>query len=71
MQNMILPKCAWANIQKTVGYTKHTHTHTHTYTLGPFQGWRETKWMVGVVCKQREKNLKKKSRKMIFQWNKV
>ena len=30
MQNMILQKCAWANIQTTIAYT-HTHTHTHIY----------------------------------------
>ena len=43
MQNMILQKCAWASIQTTVAYTKHSHTHTHTHIhvyvyihFGPF-----------------------------------
>ena len=37
---------------------QNTHTHKDIYLyiyLGLFQGWRETKWMVAVVCKQREK----------------
>ena len=40
MQNMILQKCAWANIQTTVAYTKYTHTqryiYIYIYIFGPF-----------------------------------
>ena len=46
-------------------YKIHTHTQRYIYIyiyiymylglLGLFQGWSETKWMVAVVCKKREK----------------
>ena len=36
-------------------YKLHTHTHKDIYIFGPFQVWRETKWMVAVVCKERGK----------------
>ena len=41
MQNMILQKCAWASIQTTVAYTKHTHAHIYMCVyvyihFGPF-----------------------------------
>ena len=62
---MILQKCAWANIKTIVAYSRHRHRHRYiyiyiyTHILGLFQGWRETKWMVAFVSKQREKKIKK------------
>ena len=65
MQNMILLQRVWANIKVTIAYEKRFF-----FFFGGdfFQGWKETKWMVAFVCKEREF---KKSRKMIFQWNQV
>ena len=58
MQNMILPKCAWANIQTTVGYTKHTHTHT-LWALSKGEE-RQSGWWV--LCVNKEKKIFKKNR---------
>ena len=68
MQNMILQKCAWANIQTTVAYTKYTHTKIYIYIyiyIWAFSKGEEGQSGWWLLCVNKEKI--KKSRKMIFQ----
>ena len=58
MQNMILPKCAWANIQTTIAYTK----HTHIYTFWAFSKGEERQSGWWVLCVNKEKKIKKKKK---------